>query len=536
MMVRIGGILKAQKITRWWAAATLCSVSSTFRISRADGTNITNSPAVAGTNRSFSRASISDVAQSRSIAAKGAGKFFVRSPLIKMPDFCPGHGLHGVNVFLKLENLQPTGSFKDRGISEMIIRAVHSRKVSKVICSSGGNAGHAVANAALKLDLPVDVYIPTTTKPYMIGKLKSKGANVIVYGDDWNAADELARSAVAADRDALYVPPYDDPVIWEGHSTIVDEIAEQLHPVVPNKIVLAVGGGGLLAGVQQGVYRQGWIYNTDIIAVETQGTASFAKVAAGFPKIDYSASIDRIDSIATSLGAKKVTPGCLNNYCSLQTRSLVVSDRTAVAACRRFADDYNMLVEPACGAALSYAYDFDKIRWYRKHAVENMSPKALGKLVLAEGAGRHIDISTLLAASAAATAADDAAAPIKSTVKKRGRKSKKEHEEAAAAAVEARAVSAATAAATAAAVVSTPAKVDPIEEAVVRTWGARLTFNPEATDSVSVATHQFALEVSRGDTIVVVVCGGGVVNIDLMQEWCKQFAVGTQYDQNTPQL
>jgi L-serine/L-threonine ammonia-lyase len=83
-----------------------------------------------------------------------------------------------VNAFLKLENLQPSGSFKDRGISHMINELCRSNDVKKIICLSGGNAGHAVATAGRNLGIPVDVYVPEPTKPMMIEKLRSKGANV----------------------------------------------------------------------------------------------------------------------------------------------------------------------------------------------------------------------------------------------------------------------------------------------------------------------------------------------------------------------
>lgn len=498
------------------------------------------------------------VRQIKTLVGKGVGNFYINSPLIKMPDLGADHGLHGINVFMKMENLQPSGSFKDRGISEMILRAMEERKITKLICSSGGNAGHAVANAAFKLNIPVDVYIPVTTKPYMIGKLRSKGANVIVHGADWNAADKLAREAIEQNKDALYIPPYDDPVIWEGHSTIIDEIAEQLYPVVPNKIVVAVGGGGLLTGVQQGVYRRGWIYNTDIIAVETQGTASFAEAVSNFPEMNQNASIDKIDSIATSLGAKQVTSGCLNNYCTLQTRSVVVSDKTAVAACRSFSDEFNMLVEPACGAALSYVYDFDKIKWYRKESLQKIDEASLKKLNTAEAAGKPINMTTVLNAIAGITKP------------KRGKKTQDEgtqYSETTATGVDSTEYNYSTnsnsnlgATATNAAIdaevdadtdvdveVEVDADVDVevevdadvatgldkqialSEEMLWRTWLPRMTFSNLASDTRSIATHHYALNVTKGDTVVVIVCGGGVVNVDLMNGWCKQFNVESKY-------
>jgi L-serine/L-threonine ammonia-lyase len=230
----------------------------------------------------------------------------------------------------------------------MINTILLTEKIGKLISSSGGNAGHAVATAGRNLGIPVDVYVPVTSKPMMIAKIKQKGANVFLHGANWNEADKLAREALAKDPSAFYIPPFDDPRIWDGNSTIVDEIARA--GIVPDKIVLSVGGGGLLCGVQRGILRHGWQDCTKIIAVETTGTASFAAACeAGHP-----VALECINSVASSLGALSVTPGCLN--IGVETIPLVVSDAAAVTACRRFADDFNLLVEPACGAALSYLY------------------------------------------------------------------------------------------------------------------------------------------------------------------------------------
>ena len=76
------------------------------------------------------------------------------------------------------------------------------------------------------LGLPVQVIVPITTKPLMLDKIRAQGAKVTVHGENWNAADELARKMVAEDDKAAYISPYDHPLLWEGHSTIIDEIAK----------------------------------------------------------------------------------------------------------------------------------------------------------------------------------------------------------------------------------------------------------------------------------------------------------------------
>lgn len=125
--------------------------------------------------------------------------------------------------------------------------------------------------------------------------------------------------------------------------------------IKPGAIVLSVGGGGLLCGVQRGLERHGW-QDVRIIAVETEGAASFAAAQkAGKP-----VRLEAITSIATSLGALAVTHGTLTTKDSVVTESMVVSDKEAVRAMRKFADEERVLVEPACGAALAGVYEKDR--------------------------------------------------------------------------------------------------------------------------------------------------------------------------------
>jgi L-serine/L-threonine ammonia-lyase len=145
----------------------------------------------------------------------------------------------------------------------------------------------------------------------------------------------------------------DDPLIWEGNASLVDELVAE--GIKPGAIVLSVGGGGLLCGVQRGLERHGW-QDVRIIAVETEGAASFAAAQkAGKP-----VRLEAITSIATSLGALAVTHGTLTTKDSVVTESMVVSDKEAVRAMRKFADEERVLVEPACGAALAGVYEKDR--------------------------------------------------------------------------------------------------------------------------------------------------------------------------------
>lgn len=253
----------------------------------------------------------------------------------------------GCRVWLKLESLQPSGSFKLRGIG-LACGTYRARGARRFVSSSGGNAGLAVAYAGRKLAVPVTVVVPETASGRALELLRLDGAEVIVHGASWQEANELAVSLVHADD--AFIHPFDDPLIWQGHSTLIDEVRGA--GLRPDAVVLSVGGGGLLCGIAEGLHRNGW-GEVPIIAAETEGAASFhAALAAGAP-----VELERITSVATSLGARRVCDRSVQWSREHSIRSLLVTDRSALASCERFLADHRILVEPACGASLAIPYE-----------------------------------------------------------------------------------------------------------------------------------------------------------------------------------
>ncbi|MFK3815159.1 pyridoxal-phosphate dependent enzyme [Pseudomonas sp. NPDC089407] len=261
----------------------------------------------------------------------------------------------GRNIWLKLDALQPCGSFKLRGVGHAC--EVHvARGAKHFVSSSGGNAGLAVAYAGRKLGVPVTVVVPETTTERAKELLRQEDAKVLVHGSSWQEANELALTLVGA-GDA-FIHPFDDPLLWAGHASLVDEVAAA--GFKPDAVVLSVGGGGLLSGVVEGLQRNGW-GDVPVLAVETTGAASLhAAMQAG-----HTVELPRIASIASSLGAKRVAEQALACTQQHPVHSHLVSDRAALEACERFLLDHRMLVEPACGAALALAYDADPLGSYQ---------------------------------------------------------------------------------------------------------------------------------------------------------------------------
>ena len=271
-------------------------------------------------------------------------KLHIETPLIR--SLAMQLGLQRT-VWLKLDALQPSGSFKLRGVG-LACQVRANEGARRFVCSSGGNAGLAVAYAGRLLGLATVVVLPETTTETAKQLLRLEGAEVIVHGDSWQEANELAMSMLSA-TDA-FIHPFDDPLLWEGHATLIDEVAHA--NVTPDAVVVSVGGGGLLSGVVAGLKRNG-MNNVPVVAVETSGAASFhASIVAGHP-----VNFERITSVASSLGAKRVSEQAMRCARTHEIKSVVVPDKSALAACERFLTDHRLLVEPACGASLALAYE-----------------------------------------------------------------------------------------------------------------------------------------------------------------------------------
>ena len=274
----------------------------------------------------------------------------------------------GALVYLKMEAFQPSGSFKARGMGAACL-ASYGAGVRKVVCASGGNAGLAVAYASRQLGMQATIVVPERASPRSIELIKAEGARLLVHGASWDESQIFANE-LAEKEGADVIHPFDDPRVWAGHASIIYELAKS--EVKPGLLVVSVGGGGLMCGLLEGLHAVDW-QDVPVLAVETHGAASFAaSVQAG-----RLVTLDKITSVATTLGARRVTTRALEWLGRHEITPWLVSDRQAVDACLRFADDHRVLVEPACGAALAVAYD-------RAQPVEGRAPLVI---IVCGGAG-----------------------------------------------------------------------------------------------------------------------------------------------------
>lgn len=176
-------------------------------------------------------------------ARKDISAFVKQTPLCRsdfLSKLCSG------DVYLKLENLQITNSFKPRGAVNKLLHLTREEKKLGIITASAGNHGQAVAYAAQKLGFSAMIVVPETTPHVKIEGIKKFGADLVLFGDNYDAAEKKAKDIARKDGCA-YISPYDDELIISGHGTVGLEIVEALPQV--DVVLVPVGGGGLISGV-----------------------------------------------------------------------------------------------------------------------------------------------------------------------------------------------------------------------------------------------------------------------------------------------
>lgn len=256
--------------------------------------------------------------------------------------------IRGRRIGLKLDNLQPARSFKLRGIGKLCQHCA-DLGVERFVCSSAGNAGYAVAWAGRALAIPVTVVVPRCTPAFVRHRIAALGAEIHAIGDVWDHANAAALE-LAKQPGSAFIPPFDHPLLWQGHASLVEELTQQCRQA-PDAILLTVGGGGLLLGVLEGLRRVGWL-DTRVFAVEPEGAAALGPSLLRGEVVELSEP----RSVASSLCVKRIAPSLVSACRERAVTALTVSDDAATAACVRMAEDHGLVVEPACGAALAPVY------------------------------------------------------------------------------------------------------------------------------------------------------------------------------------
>jgi threonine dehydratase len=208
-------------------------------------------------------------------AAARIERYVRRTPLIKA-DQLQSPLLDG-QLWLKLECLQVTGSFKARGAMNRLLAAPAASLVPGIVTASGGNHGVAVARAGRLAGVPTTIFLPDNVSPLKRAKLLDWGADVRIAGKIWDEADQAARS-FAAERRAAYFHPFADPDVVAGQGTLALETIDELPDA--DHYLIAIGGGGLIAGMATVI--RGLRANARIIGIEPTGSPTLkASMDAG---------------------------------------------------------------------------------------------------------------------------------------------------------------------------------------------------------------------------------------------------------------
>jgi threonine dehydratase len=260
------------------------------------------------------------------------------------PVSIPLSEITGMEIFCKLDNLQRTGSFKERGARNALAQLSRDQQKRGVIAASAGNHAQALAYQGSLLGIPATVVMPKFSPLIKISNCRNLGATVVLHGSDFAEAKAHARK-IAKEKGLAYIDGYDDPSIIAGQGTMGLEIVEQ----VPNldAVVIPVGGAGLLAGVSLAVKTLR--PNVKIVAVEAENVASFsAALEAGKPT-----KITTRPTLADGLAIPQVGANAFQIARPLVDQAVTVTEEEIALAILRLVELQKSVVEGASATPLA---------------------------------------------------------------------------------------------------------------------------------------------------------------------------------------
>ena len=253
------------------------------------------------------------------------------TPLVAAPALGPG-------VLLKVETVQPTGSFKVRGA---LAAVAHARPGEHVVTASAGNHGLGVAQAAALLGRSATVVVPENASPAKIDRLRSFPVDLVLAGDGYDAAEEHALDLAVGG--GVFVSPYNDPRVIAGQRTVAVEIGGSLDG--PLTIAVPVGGGGLVAGVAL------WAAGHDdvrVVGVEAAASRAMSTAVRARRVVDVPIGATLADGMAGNVEAGSVTVAIAARHVDAW---VAVEEDELRAAMRLLAFDSGLVAEGAGAAA-----------------------------------------------------------------------------------------------------------------------------------------------------------------------------------------
>ncbi|HUO19966.1 MAG TPA: threonine ammonia-lyase, biosynthetic [Steroidobacteraceae bacterium] len=251
----------------------------------------------------------------------------------------------GNEVLLKREDLQPVFSFKLRGAYNRIAHLGDAAAARGVVCASAGNHAQGVALAARRRAIPAVIVMPVTTPHIKVQAVLDLGGEVVLHGDDYDAALERAL-ALGRERNLVFVHPFDDPDVIAGQGTIAVEILRQAREPV-HAIFVPVGGGGLLAGIA--VYVKYLYPAVRVIGVEPRDAASMYESLRAGQRV----TLERVGIFADGVAVRRVGEETFALCRGLVDEVLLTDSDAICAAIQDVFEDTRSIVEPAGALALA---------------------------------------------------------------------------------------------------------------------------------------------------------------------------------------
>lgn len=302
-------------------------------------------------------------------AGKVIHKFLPASPLLFNPWMSAEYGC---DIYLKLENMQPIGSFKIRGATNKIAHLTAAQKRKGVIAASAGNHAQGVAWGAKKIGVKATIVMPRAAPIVKIQNTESLGAKVILAGDSYDEAFKVAEK-LARKTGKVLVHAFDDPVVIAGQGTVALELVDQMPEI--DAVVCSVGGGGLLAGIS--VVLNELRPQTKIYGAQAKGAhAMLLSLKKGRP-----VTMERVDTFADGIAVGATRRTTFDILKHSVDRMLEADDEMICAAVLTLAEKAKIVSEGA--AAVSVAV-LDQIRKEIK-----------GKKVVIIVCGGNIDVNVL---------------------------------------------------------------------------------------------------------------------------------------------
>lgn len=274
-------------------------------------------------------------------AAKRIAGHVIQSPC---PRSIPLSEATGLKIFCKLEYLQRTGSFKERGARNALLLLSEEQMKRGVIAASAGNHALGLSYHGQLLGIPVTVVMPRFAPLMKVMNCRRLGATVVLHGSDLAEA-RLRADEIAAEKSLRYINGYDDPAIIAGQGTLGLEIAEQVPDV--DAVIVPIGGGGLIAGVALAV--KALKPRVQIIGVEPERAASFtAAMQAGRP-----VKVEVKPTLADGLSVPQVGENAFRIARSRVDRTVLVGEHAIALAILRLLELEKAVVEGAGAAPLA---------------------------------------------------------------------------------------------------------------------------------------------------------------------------------------